>query len=219
MVLEDGVDAEIRARLGQLSARAGGCGADSSTEPSPERETVAAAVEATSNSSSSNRCSAEIVSSGFCSGGSTSTEGSNPSSPAALNPFASPVVPISTNRLSPASCRNPLQHDTQRDYDVKGRASYARLDEMKRSYSALLCSVGEDPSRQGLLKTPERAARALLFFTKGYDEQIAGVLHATRTIGQARSFIAQLFKSGLAFFRLVAFALFLHLEEYYYTRV
>ena len=179
VVLEDGVDAEIRARLGQLSARAGACCADSSTEPSPERETVAAADEATSNSSNSNRCSAEMVSSGVCSGGSTSSDGTNPSSPAAaLNPFASPVAPISTDRLSPASCRHPIQHDTQRDYDVKGRASYARLDEMKRAYSALLCSVGEDPSRQGLLKTPERAARALLFFTKGYEEQIAGVLHA-----------------------------------------
>ena len=178
MVLEDGVDDEIRARLGQLSARAGGCGADSSTEPSPERETVAAAIGATSSSSNSNRCSAENVSSGVCSGGSSSTDCSNPSSPAAaLNPFTSPVAPISTDRLSPASCRYPVQHDTQRDYDVKGRASYGRLDEMKCAYTALLSSVGEDPSRQGLLKTPERAARALLFFTKGYEEQIAGVLH------------------------------------------
>ena len=63
----------------------------------------------------------------------------NSSSPA-LNPFAnSMAVPV---RLSPESCR-PLHHDTQRDYDVKGRASYAKLDEMKRAYSTLLCSVAK----------------------------------------------------------------------------
>lgn len=160
----EGIDAEIRARLVQLNVSGSGCAADSSTEPSPDREVV----------STSNTCSAEIGSSGVCSGGSASSETSKLSSPA-LNPFANYMaVPV---RLSPESCR-PLHHDTQRDYDVKGRASYAKLDEMKRAYSTLLCSVGEDPSRQGLVKTPERAARALLFFTKGYEEQIAGLQHA-----------------------------------------
>ncbi|RXG70903.1 GTP cyclohydrolase 1 [Armadillidium vulgare] len=36
---------------------------------------------------------------------------------------------------------------------------------------------GEDPEREGLLKTPERAAKALLFFTKGYDQTIEEVLN------------------------------------------
>nr|CAI5846983.1 unnamed protein product [Callosobruchus analis] len=41
------------------------------------------------------------------------------------------------------------------------------LPEMSRSYRLLLSSLGENPERQGLLKTPERAAKAMLFFTKG----------------------------------------------------
>lgn len=45
---------------------------------------------------------------------------------------------------------------------------------MSRSYKLLLGSLGEDPERQGLLKTPERAAKAMLFFTKGYDQSLEG---------------------------------------------
>jgi GTP cyclohydrolase I len=37
------------------------------------------------------------------------------------------------------------------------------------SYEKLLNEVGEDPSREGLLKTPERAAKAIQFLTSGYD--------------------------------------------------
>lgn len=46
--------------------------------------------------------------------------------------------------------------------------------EMADSYRSILQSVGEDPDREGLLKTPERAAKALLFFTKGYQESLKG---------------------------------------------
>lgn len=35
---------------------------------------------------------------------------------------------------------------------------------------------GEDINRQGLLKTPERAAKAMMAFTKGYDDQLDGQL-------------------------------------------
>ena len=46
--------------------------------------------------------------------------------------------------------------------------------------SALLKELGEDPGRDGLLKTPERVARAMRFFTEGYSrnpaEEINGAL-------------------------------------------
>lgn len=50
---------------------------------------------------------------------------------------------------------------------------------MARSYRMLLSSLGENPDRQGLLKTPERAAKAMLFFTKGYDQCLEGNLFQT----------------------------------------
>lgn len=52
-----------------------------------------------------------------------------------------------------------------------------RIPEMASGYKLLLSSLGEDVSRQGLLKTPERAAKAMLFFTKGYDQTIEDVLN------------------------------------------
>ncbi|ETN64650.1 hypothetical protein AND_003597 [Anopheles darlingi] len=48
---------------------------------------------------------------------------------------------------------------------------------MSKSYRMLLSSLGEDPERQGLLKTPERAAKAMLFFTKGYDQSLEEALN------------------------------------------
>ena len=49
------------------------------------------------------------------------------------------------------------------------------LPQMTHSYKMLLQALGENPERQGLLKTPERAAKAMLFFTKGYDQSLEGV--------------------------------------------
>ncbi|XP_049623457.1 GTP cyclohydrolase 1 [Suncus etruscus] len=51
------------------------------------------------------------------------------------------------------------------------------LPNLAAAYSSILRSLGEDPQRQGLLKTPWRAATAMQFFTKGYHETISDVLN------------------------------------------
>ncbi|XP_012662037.1 GTP cyclohydrolase 1 isoform X2 [Otolemur garnettii] len=51
------------------------------------------------------------------------------------------------------------------------------LPSLAAAYSSILSALGEDPQRQGLLKTPWRAATAMQFFTKGYQETISGVLN------------------------------------------
>nr|XP_058952219.1 GTP cyclohydrolase 1-like [Pocillopora verrucosa] len=48
---------------------------------------------------------------------------------------------------------------------------------MEAAFGKILDSIGEDQSRQGLLKTPSRAAKAILYFTKGYEETISDVLN------------------------------------------
>ncbi|CAI9720509.1 GTP cyclohydrolase 1-like isoform X2 [Octopus vulgaris] len=44
-------------------------------------------------------------------------------------------------------------------------------------YKGILSNLGENPHRQGLLRTPERAAKAIMFFTKGYKENIEDILN------------------------------------------
>ncbi|XP_011206854.2 GTP cyclohydrolase 1 isoform X2 [Bactrocera dorsalis] len=68
-----------------------------------------------------------------------------------------------------------FHHDLELDHKPPTRE--ALLPELSRSYRLLLSGLGENPERQGLLKTPERAAKAMLFFTKGYDQNLEDVLN------------------------------------------
>ncbi|KAJ1678043.1 hypothetical protein EV182_004898, partial [Spiromyces aspiralis] len=47
-----------------------------------------------------------------------------------------------------------------------------RISRMSEAVRTILECIGEDPDREGLLKTPERYAKALMFFTKGYEQSI-----------------------------------------------
>ncbi|KAM6459019.1 GTP cyclohydrolase 1 [Liasis olivaceus] len=51
------------------------------------------------------------------------------------------------------------------------------LPGLTAAYTTILRALGEDPQRPGLLKTPWRAATAMQFFTKGYQETITDVLN------------------------------------------
>ncbi len=44
-------------------------------------------------------------------------------------------------------------------------------------YRELLLRIGEDPTRDGLLKTPERMEKSMAFLTRGYNMSVTEVLH------------------------------------------
>lgn len=48
---------------------------------------------------------------------------------------------------------------------------------MRGAVRTLLECVGEDPDREGVLDTPGRYAKALLFFTRGYQENIEDIVN------------------------------------------
>ena len=50
------------------------------------------------------------------------------------------------------------------------------LDTLAKHYEEILTLIGEDPQREGLLKTPMRVAKAMQTLTKGYEEDAHEVL-------------------------------------------
>lgn len=48
---------------------------------------------------------------------------------------------------------------------------------MQDLFKQILIEIGEDPSREGLLDTPKRAAKALLHLTQGYQENLDNIIN------------------------------------------
>ncbi|MCK9562273.1 MAG: GTP cyclohydrolase I FolE [Bacteroidales bacterium] len=67
--------------------------------------------------------------------------------------------------------------------ESKGHA-YVRIDRynddsierLTKLYTSVLQEIGEDPNREGLLKTPLRVAKAMQFLTQGYDADPEAIL-------------------------------------------
>ena len=47
---------------------------------------------------------------------------------------------------------------------------------IKDSFESIIGDLGEDTKREGILKTPERASKAMQFLTSGYEMDAAGIL-------------------------------------------
>lgn len=52
----------------------------------------------------------------------------------------------------------------------------SREEQLAIHYKAILGLLGEDPEREGLIKTPTRVAKAMQFLTKGYNEDPKAIL-------------------------------------------
>ncbi|KAI9168109.1 hypothetical protein H9P43_007480 [Blastocladiella emersonii ATCC 22665] len=52
-----------------------------------------------------------------------------------------------------------------------------RVERIANNVHDILGALGEDPTREGLQKTPARYAKALAFFTKGYEENLRDLVN------------------------------------------
>jgi GTP cyclohydrolase I len=48
---------------------------------------------------------------------------------------------------------------------------------IKECYERILEEIGEDPTREGLIKTPHRAAESIKFLTRGYHQDVHTILN------------------------------------------
>ena len=109
---------------------------------------------------------------------------SRPASPYTMNP------PIDFDGLSwpSKSFHSPLPF--MRDFNTApvGLGTRARLEatpqqaderlaKLEGAVKTILECIGEDPEREGLRGTPERYAKAMLFFTKGYEENVRDLVN------------------------------------------
>jgi len=53
-------------------------------------------------------------------------------------------------------------------------------DALKQNYSQIISLLGEDQQREGLLKTPERIAKAMQFITQGYQQDAHSILNSAK---------------------------------------
>ncbi|HPI68018.1 MAG TPA: GTP cyclohydrolase I FolE [Bacteroidales bacterium] len=54
------------------------------------------------------------------------------------------------------------------------------VKELSSVYHRVLDLIGEDPDREGLIKTPERVAKAILFLTKGYSLDPCEIINSAK---------------------------------------
>ena len=55
--------------------------------------------------------------------------------------------------------------------------AHNRLEKLQGAVKTILECIGEDPEREGLKGTPKRYAQAMLFFSKGYEENVRDLVN------------------------------------------
>ncbi|KAL8672724.1 MAG: hypothetical protein Q9168_002814 [Polycauliona sp. 1 TL-2023] len=94
--------------------------------------------------------------------------------------------PVARNRIpSPYTSNPPIDFDglswpclgTRERLEATPEQAQERLAKIQGAVTTILECLGEDPEREGLRGTPERYAKAMLFFTKGYEENVRDLVN------------------------------------------
>ncbi len=68
------------------------------------------------------------------------------------------------------------EKDIEEGYERVDNYNDAKIKQLANHYSSIITELGEDVSREGLEKTPERVAKAMQYLTHGYDLNPAEIL-------------------------------------------
>ncbi|KAI5841499.1 hypothetical protein DFP73DRAFT_126693 [Morchella snyderi] len=113
----------------------------------------------------------------------------NPSSPLPKHDIAPPrltaLTPVTSRPGSPYTQQPPVDYDglswpsvgAKKRLEATPEEKAERLEKLSGAIRTLLECIGEDPTREGLLETPTRYAKAMLHFTKGYEENLHTIIN------------------------------------------
>lgn len=96
------------------------------------------------------------------------------------------LTPITASRpASPYTLNPPIDFDglswpsigTRERLDSTPEQTEERIQKLSGAVRTILECLGEDPEREGLLDTPDRYARAMMYFTKGYEENVRDLVN------------------------------------------
>lgn len=97
-----------------------------------------------------------------------------------------PQTPLATSRAHSPYTQHPTIDFDGLSWPSKGTRNRKEATEEEKAENlkklsgavrTMLECLGEDPDREGLLDTPERYAKAMLFFTKGYEENLRDIVN------------------------------------------
>jgi GTP cyclohydrolase I len=89
--------------------------------------------------------------------------------PGGFSSFFLSFLPLTSHIHPPITAKSTLSR-----LNASPAEKAARQTRLATAVRTVLECIGEDPDREGLLRTPERYAKALMWMTKGYEDRLAG---------------------------------------------
>lgn len=82
--------------------------------------------------------------------------------------------------MAKKNLKKVIENGHSEGYEKIDLYNYKNVDQLSGHYAEILKLIGEDPQREGLLKTPDRVAKSIQFLTHGYQLDPVEILNSAK---------------------------------------